>query len=162
MPVAATAAEALNVVNLFMNADWVIKGVIVGLALASDQHVILQPDDSITIPEYLPSVRVTGAVNSPGSVLWRRGASLNYYISAAGGFAALAQKGRVSVRYANGDTRTKKGGLFGGDPEPGPGSEVFVPSKDPSLRTDYVALFGGIAQILASMVAIIVVVVDNQ
>ena len=35
MPVAATAAEALNVVNLFMNADWVIKGVIVGLALAS-------------------------------------------------------------------------------------------------------------------------------
>jgi len=35
MPATATAAEALNVINLFMNADWVIKGVIVGLALAS-------------------------------------------------------------------------------------------------------------------------------
>lgn len=35
MPISATAVEALNVVNLFMNADWVIKGVIVGLALAS-------------------------------------------------------------------------------------------------------------------------------
>ncbi len=35
MPVTETAAEALNVINLFMHADWVIKGVIVGLALAS-------------------------------------------------------------------------------------------------------------------------------
>ena len=35
MPLPATAAEALNVVILFMNADWVIKGVILGLALAS-------------------------------------------------------------------------------------------------------------------------------
>lgn len=30
-----SAADALNVVNLFMHADWVIKGVIVGLAIAS-------------------------------------------------------------------------------------------------------------------------------
>ena len=34
MLTSATAAEALNVINLFMHADWVIKGVIVGLALA--------------------------------------------------------------------------------------------------------------------------------
>src|SRR5690606_27800965 len=31
----ATAADALNVVNLFLHADWVIKGVILGLAVAS-------------------------------------------------------------------------------------------------------------------------------
>ena len=44
------------------------------------------------------------------------------------------------------------------NPTPGPGSEVFVPSKDPNEpRTDKVALFGAIAQILASTVAIIVV-----
>lgn len=30
-----SAADALNVVNLFMHADWVIKGVIIGLAVAS-------------------------------------------------------------------------------------------------------------------------------
>jgi hypothetical protein len=36
---------------------------------------------------------------------------------------------------------------------------VFVPAEDPSARrTDYVALFGALAQILASTVAIIVVV----
>ncbi|MGH7673506.1 MAG: SLBB domain-containing protein [Gemmatimonadales bacterium] len=129
---------------------------------ASRDNVILQPGDEITIPEYLPSVKVSGAVNSPGSVLYRRGAGLDYYLSAAGGFSRLADKGLVSVRFANGEVRTKGGGflfLGGGAPSPGPGSEVFVPSKDPTeAKTDYVSLFGAIAQILASTVAIIVVV----
>jgi protein involved in polysaccharide export with SLBB domain len=127
----------------------------------SRDNVILQPGDSINIPEYLPSVRVVGAVNSPGSVLYRRGAGLEYYLSAAGGFNRLADKGAVSVRFANGEVRTKGAGflfLGGGAPSPGPGSEVFVPAKDPAApRTDYVSLFGAIAQILASTVAIIVV-----
>jgi protein involved in polysaccharide export with SLBB domain len=125
----------------------------------SSANVILQPGDSIRVPEYQPSVKVSGAVNSPGSVLWRRGASLGYYLSAAGGFAQRADEGAVSVRFANGEVRTRRGGLFGGAPKPGPGSEVFVPAEDPSARrTDYVALFGALAQILASTVAIIVVV----
>jgi hypothetical protein len=34
---------------------------------------------------------------------------------------------------------------------------VLVPVKDTTERTDYVALFGAIAQILASTVAIIVI-----
>src|SRR6266550_4143501 len=45
---------------------------------SSRDNVILQPGDSIRIPEYQPSVRVTGAVNSPGSVLYQRGAGLQY------------------------------------------------------------------------------------
>ena len=64
----------------------------------------------------------------------------------------------MSVRFANGEVRTRGRGLFGG-PKPGPGSEVFVPAEDTSARrTDYFALFGALAQILASTVAIIVVV----
>ncbi len=122
-------------------------------------NLVLQPGDSIHIPEYVPSVKLTGAVNSPGSVLWREGAGLSYYLSAAGGFAPHADKGSVSVRFANGEVRTRHQTLFGSsDPRPGPGSEVFVPSEDPNQRkTDYVSLFGAIAQILASTVAIIVV-----
>jgi len=122
-------------------------------------NIVLQPGDSMHIPEYTPSVKVLGAVNSPGSVLWRQGANLSYYVSAAGGYSQLAQKGQVSVRFANGEVRTRRGGLFGSDPTPGPGSEVFVPAEDPNAKkTDYVSLFGAIAQILASTVAIIVVV----
>ena len=127
---------------------------------ASRFNIVLQPGDSLHIPEYTPSVKVSGAVNSPGSVLWRRGADLSYYVSAAGGFAPQAQKGQVSVRFANGEVRTRRRSLFGGgDPTPGPGSEVFVPAEDPNAKkTDYVSLFGAIAQILASTIAIIVVV----
>ena len=122
-------------------------------------NIVLQPGDSMYIPEYTPSVKVSGAVNSPGSVLWRQGAGLSYYVSAAGGYMQQAQKGQVSVRFANGEVRTRRGGLFGSDPTPGPGSEVSVPFEDPNAKkTDYVSLFGAIAQILASTIAIIVVV----
>ncbi len=126
----------------------------------SRDNVILQPGDSIRIPEYQPSVRVLGAVNSPGSVLYRRGAGLEYYLSAAGGFTRAAEKGQVSVHYANGEVRTRRRTLFfRSDPTPGPGAEVIIPAKDPNApRTDTVALFGAIAQILASTIAIIVVV----
>ena len=122
-------------------------------------NILLQPGDSIDLPEYEPSVKVTGAVNSPGSVLWQQGKDLDYYISAAGGFAQLASKGAVSVRYANGEVKTRHRNIFGtSDPRPGPGSEVLVPAKDPNApHTDMVALFGAIAKILASTVAIIVV-----
>lgn len=124
----------------------------------SGANLILQPGDSIYLPEYQPSVKVSGAVNSPGSVLWRRGADLNYYLSAAGGFVQRADKGAVSVRFANGEVRSKGHGLFHSDPKPGPGSEVFVPAEDPTAhKTDYVALLGAIAQILASAVTIAVV-----
>ena len=125
---------------------------------ASRDNVILQPGDSLFIPEYIPSVRVAGAVNAPGSVLYKKGAGLGYYIDAAGGFAYTADKGRASVRYADGEVHTRHKFLFfRSDPVPGPGSEVNVPLKDTSNPTNYAALFGAIAQILASTVAIIVV-----
>src|SRR2546422_4115565 len=47
----------------------------------SRDNIILQPGESSIIPEYQPDVRVTGAVNSPGSVLYRKGAGLDYYLS---------------------------------------------------------------------------------
>ncbi|HKV70534.1 MAG TPA: SLBB domain-containing protein, partial [Gemmatimonadales bacterium] len=70
---------------------------------SSRANIILQPDDSIFIPEFEPTVKVNGAVNAPGSVLWAQGQSLSDYISAAGGFSYTADEGRVSVRYANGE-----------------------------------------------------------
>src|SRR5438128_764678 len=76
----------------------------------SRDNVIMQPGDSVFIPEFLASVKVTGAVHSAGSVLWKRGEGLGYYIDAAGGFSYLADKGRVSIRFPNGAVRTKKGG----------------------------------------------------
>jgi protein involved in polysaccharide export with SLBB domain len=104
-------------------------------------------------------VKVSGAVNSPGSVLWQRGKGLGDYISAAGGFAYTADEGRTSVRYANGEVRTRhKTLIFRSDPAPGPGSEVIVPLRDLTKRTDVVALFTSIVQIIASTVTAIYVI----
>jgi len=144
------SAEGVGRVNVELTRALRDKG--------SSHNVIMQPEDSIFIPEYQPTVKVMGAVNAPGSLLWRRGADLDYYISAAGGLAANADGGRVSVRYANGDARTRRKWLFvSSKPAPGPGSEVFVPTKATGEGTNPVALLGGIAQILSSVVAIVVV-----
>lgn len=125
----------------------------------SRDNVILQPGDSIFIPEYLPSVRVTGAVNAPGSVLWRRGAGMGYYIEAAGGFARLADRSGASVRQPNGEVQTAHRTLiFRSEPAPGPGAEISVPARDPADRTDWASLMGNVAQVLASVLTIVVVV----
>src|SRR5438132_2106053 len=125
----------------------------------SRYNIILQSADSIHVPEYQPSVKVLGAVNSPGSVLWEQGRDLDYYLSSAGGFTYRADKGRVNVRYANGEVRTKRKTLFFSSvPKPGPGSEVFVPVRDSTERVNYVQLFGSIAQIIASTVTAIYVI----
>jgi protein involved in polysaccharide export with SLBB domain len=125
----------------------------------SRYNIILQPGDSIQIPEYQPSVKVTGAVNSPGSVLWERGKDLDYYLSAAGGASYRADKGRVSVRYANGEVRTHhKTFIFSSSPNPMPGSEVFVPVRDTTQHTNTLALVGTLAQILGSTIALIYII----
>ena len=125
---------------------------------ASGHNIVLQPGDSLHIPEYEPSVKISGAVNSPGSVLWQKGNDLAAYISAAGGYTFKAERGRVSVRYANGQVRTRQKTLFfTSSPAPGPGAEVFVPVKDTTQGTNFVVLFGAIAQVLASVLTIALV-----
>ena len=124
-------------------------------------NILLHPGDSLYVPVYMSSVRISGAVNSPGSVLYKEGAGLDYYISAAGGFAHQADEGRVSVRQANGSARTKSKWLFfSSSPTPKPGAEVFVPAKDPTAKFDYVGLLASVAQIVASAVAIVAIAKD--
>jgi protein involved in polysaccharide export with SLBB domain len=124
---------------------------------SSRNNIVLQPGDSIEIPEYQPSVKVVGAVNSPGSVLWQKGRSLEFYLGAAGGFNFKADKGHVSVRYANGEVRSRRRSLwFSSDPKPGPGSQVFVPTRDLTQVTNWITIATAVAGILSSTIAILV------
>src|SRR5712671_1520166 len=130
---------------------------------ASRSNVLLQPGDSIDVPEYQPSVRVTGAVNSPVSVLWEDGKGLDYYVGAAGGPTANADQRRVSVRYANGETRTRRRTLFvSSDPTPKPGSEVFVPQRDALGASNAPAILGAVASIVGSLVTVAVVLITRR
>ncbi|HXV87334.1 MAG TPA: SLBB domain-containing protein, partial [Gemmatimonadales bacterium] len=123
------------------------------------EDLVLQPGDSLFVPEHNPTVRVTGAVNSPVSVRYVEGRGLDYYIGNAGGYASSADKGRVSVRYADGSARVRTRFLmFSSYPPPGPGSTVFVPAKPADGRgVDLPVLIGGIAQVLSALTTLILV-----
>ena len=122
------------------------------------ENIILQRGDSLDIPIYSPTVVVRGAVNSPVTVLYREGQNYDYYVAAAGGYRSDADKGRAAVRYANGLARTRSKFLFWSSyPDPGPGSVISVPAKDPADRLDKRGLIADIVGIAGSVATIIVV-----
>jgi protein involved in polysaccharide export with SLBB domain len=122
-------------------------------------NILLEDGDSIFIPRYSPVVNVGGAVNSPVAVAYVPGRSLDYYIRAAGGPARNADNGRAYVTQPNGtvEARSRRFILFSSVPTPRAGSVVTVPARDPNDRKDYTAMVGSVAQVLASLVAIIAI-----
>lgn len=111
----------------------------------SSDDLILQNADSIHVPEYIPLVRVEGAVLFPVSVLYEPGAGLDYYIESAGGYARDGDKGRTRVEYANGAVRTvDKFLFFKSAPRPGPGSRVVVPLKPEGRPFPWAAITGAV------------------
>ncbi len=122
--------------------------------LGNPQHrdnLLLVAGDSIHIPRYIPVVRVEGAVNAPASVTYRRGAGLDYYIDAAGGYASRADKKRTFVLQPN--------GLIEKRARPGAGAVVTVPQKDPSERSkllELAPLLTGIVQVITATATLII------
>jgi polysaccharide export outer membrane protein len=123
-------------------------------------NLVLQPGDSLVVPEYNPVVTIVGAVNSPSTVLYRRGASLGYYIENAGGYARGADRDHVSVRYANGAARLPTNFLMFtvARPEPGPGSVITVPTIPPSDRADLRQVFLDTIQALSAVATLALVI----
>ena len=79
-----------------------------------------------------------------------------------GGFAFTADKGGTRVRYADGEVKTRHTFLFfRSDPTPGPGAQVSVPVKGTSNPINWVQVFGAVAQIVTSIVAIVAIATHN-
>ena len=124
-------------------------------------NLILIDGDSITIPIYTAVVNVRGAVNSPVAVAHVPGRDIDYYIGAAGGPTRRGNARHAYVTQPNGKVESRQGRgalLPASTPRPQPGSQVFVPERDPADRRDYLAIAGSVAQILGSIVAILAVV----
>ena len=128
----------------------------------SFEDLLLQPGDSLHIPQYMPTVVVQGAVNSPVTVLYREDEGFDYYISAAGGFRNDADQGRTSVRFANGLARTRsKFLLWSSWPTPDAGSVITVPAKPAQTPIDRTQLITSLVAITGSVLATIVVILNN-
>jgi polysaccharide export outer membrane protein len=118
----------------------------------SRDNVILFGGDSVLVPEYQPTVKVEGAVNSPVTVAYvpRRGVS--YYIDHAGGFSRQADKNRTYIVQPSGAVDTY-------DNKIQPGARVVVPAVPAGEeKTNWASVLGAVATILTSALTIILVV----
>lgn len=121
----------------------------------SDFDLVLREGDVLFIPEYINTVKISGAVMYPNTVLYKRGESLRYYINQAGGYGNLAKKKKAYVVYMNGTvsrlkSRDKKAIE--------PGCEIIVPSKEEKKQMSTAEILGmgsttaSIAAMIATMV----------
>jgi protein involved in polysaccharide export with SLBB domain len=96
----------------------------------SRYNILLEAGDSVTVPTYDPTVLVQGAVNFSSRVLYDPRLTLFEYVSRSGGFAANADRGRVSVQYPDGERYAVQRRLaFSSVPQVRPGSTIFVPVR---------------------------------
>lgn len=68
----------------------------------NNNDLIVQNGDSLTIPDQTYAVNVLGEVYAPGTILYQRGKSLNYYTDSCGGGTEYADMGKALVLKANG------------------------------------------------------------
>ncbi len=142
-------------------------GLDLGQALKNRRHkdnILLTDGDSLYVPPYLPTVRVEGAVNSPGSVTYVTGQGLDYYLDAAGGVTFKGDKNRTFVKQPNGNVRAvHKRPLFFGrsKPTPEPGATVVVPERDTASHSDAAAILGSVASVVAALTTIVVIIVNH-
>ena len=113
----------INVQNTFT------VGIDLEAALAnpgSDADIVLREGDVISVPEYNNTVKIDGAVMMPNTVSFKKGESVKYYISQAGGYGQNAKKSKKFIIYMNGQIAEVKGN---GKKLIEPGCEIIVPSK---------------------------------
>ncbi len=119
----------------------------------------LQDGDSLYIPRYNAVVNVKGAVNSPISVTYSPGKTLDYYIRAAGGPSRKADLDRAYVTQPNGKVEAHEKHFLVPDGIPAPlaGSTVYVPERDPNDKPfDLLQSAGAVASILATAVTLVI------
>lgn len=121
----------------------------------SDYDMVLREGDMLYVPEYVSTVKISGAVMYPNTVLYKAGEGWKYYVNQAGGFGNDARKRRAYVVHMNGTVSRLKSG---GAKEIEPGCEIIVPSKDPKKKMSPAEIIGmgTSAASLATMIAILV------
>lgn len=63
----------------------------------SDYDMVLREGDMLYVPEYVSTVKISGAVMYPNTVLYKAGEGWKYYVNQAGGFGNDARKRRAYV-----------------------------------------------------------------
>lgn len=112
----------------------------------TEDDIILESRDRITIPTPPQTVGIIGSVKNPTSVVYRPGLDLNDYLRQAGGVTEDANKREMYVMRANGTTDSS----YLSAKEMRPGDTIVVPQKI-EARPPQLALWQTVASIIGSL-----------
>lgn len=98
----------------------------------SSYDLILQPGDYLYIPQQQSTVKISGDVMFPNTVVYEPGKKLKHYINQAGGYGQRAKKGKAFIVYMNGTVSKANGNT-----PIEPGCQIIVPTKPRSGGTDW-------------------------
>lgn len=120
--------DSISIQKLNLSETYTV-GIDLEKALAnpkSDFDLVLREGDVLYIPEYINTVKISGSVMYPNTVVYQRGKKLKFYINQAGGYGNMAKKKKVYVVYMNGTVSRLKARNSSAIE---PGCEIIVPSK---------------------------------
>ena len=125
------------------------------------KDILLQEGDNITIPEFLDHIYVFGEVNTEGTIRFKEGANVQYYLDKKGGLSPYSNKKNIYVLHPNGETSLVKRNrnIFmkrKAEIELYPGSIIFIPRETVKIPFSvaaqaYASILGNIGVSLASV-----------
>ena len=122
----------------------------------SAANITLRANDRLIVPQYSATVKISGEVMSPISVIYQKGKSLYWYIQRAGGYKTRAKKSKVYAIYMNGSLALLS---HKSSKEIQPGCEIVVPSKDAQTKMSTAEMMA-IGSTSASMAAVIASIIN--
>lgn len=123
-----------------------------------DEDIILRENDELYIPETFNTIKISGEVNQPISIKYKKGENLSYYIKKAGGYTDMAKKNDIYAIYMNGAVSELS---KHSNKKIKPGCEIVVPTKRISKRmsTAEVVSITSATATLATMIVTLVNVI---
>ena len=84
-----------------------------------DSPTLVRSNDSIFIPEKNNNVFIFGEIASEGSLIYKEGADLDFYLKEASGLKDSADRNSIFILYPNGRTKqfSRKRSIFANQPQ---------------------------------------------